>query len=468
MKGFWAKIICIILFPAIILMTSPPTGLSVQAWQLFAVYLAAILGIMLRPLPEPVTILAIIAISSLSLKNISVMLGGFASTTAWLVFAAFLLSRAFVDTGFGKRIAYFLIGKFGKTSLGLGYVATITDLIISPATPSNTARSGGIIYPIFRSISTTLGSEPGATGRKFGSFLTLMLYQVSLSTGLVFLTGMAPNVLVANFAQKILGTDLSWWTWAKAAAVPGMIALFLAPIIVYKLYPPELKAIPNAKEIASKGLQEMGPMTIKEKILAVLFVLAILAWSTSSITKFDATAIAIAFVSACLLFGIVRWESVLAEKGAWNTLIWYGGIIGLADGLAKAGFFSWMAKAIEKSVSLSGYSDFAILGTLLVISLVVRYLFASTAAYVTSFIPVLYTIGLVAKAPLMPLALLIAFSSGFGSLLTHYGGALGPVLFGTGYVEQKTWWKVGTVVVIMNCLVYMFIGLPYWKLLGLW
>ena len=468
MRGFWAKLLGVILLPVIILMTNPPAGLTVQAWQLFAVYLAAILGIMLRPLPEPVVLLAIIAISSLCLKNIAVMLSGFASTTAWLVFAAFLLSRAFVDTGLGRRIAYVLIGKFGRTSLGLGYVATITDLIISPATPSNTARSGGIIYPIFRSISTALGSEPGPTGRKFGSFLTLMLYQVSLSTGLIFLTAMAPNILVADFAQKILGVNLSWWTWAMAASVPGMIALLLAPLIVYKLYPPELKVIPNAKEIAAQGLRDMGPMTIKEKLLAVLFVLAILAWSTSNLTKMDATAIAIAFVAACLVFRIVNWESVLAEKGAWNTLIWYGGIIGLAGGLAKAGFFTWMAKAIENSVSLTGYSDVAVLGALLFISLIVRYLFASTAAYVSSFIPVLYTIGLVAKVPLMPLALLIAFSAGFGSLLTHYGGALGPVLFGTGYVDQRTWWLVGTAVVIMNCLVYMIIGLPFWKVIGLW
>lgn len=468
MRMFWAKILVMILVPAVILATNPPAGLSVQAWQLFAVYLAAILGIMLRPLTEPVIILVIIGFSSLALKNTDVMLSGFSTTVAWLVFAAFLLSRAFVDTGLGKRIAYILIGRFGKTTLGLGYVATITDLIISPATPSNTARTGGVVYPIFRSIAVALGSEPGESGRKIGSYLTLMLYQVSLSTGLLFLTAMAPNLLIADFAKKILGTDISWFTWAAAASVPGMIALLLSPYIVYKLYPPELKEIPNAKELADQGLKEMGPIKTSEKILGVLFVLAVLAWATSSLTKFDATAVAIAFIGACLITKIVSWESILSEKGAWSTFVWYGGIIGIAGGLAKAGFFTWLAKTIEKNVVLSGYGDMVTLSVLLFVSLIVRYLFASTATYVTSFIPVLYTIGLVAKAPLMPLALLIAFSSGFGSLLTHYGGALGPVLFGTGYVDQKTWWKVGTAIVVMNCLVYMLIGLPFWKIIGLW
>jgi DASS family divalent anion:Na+ symporter len=465
---FWIKILAIVGLPAFIMLTNPPAGLTTQAWNLFAVYLAAILGIMLRPMTETIILLAVISFSSLALNNTGAVLSGFASTTAWLVFSAFLLSRAFAETGLGRRIAYLLIGRFGQSSLGLAYVAAITDLIISPATPSNTARSGGIIYPIFRSISATLGSEPGATGRKIGSYLTLTMYQISLSTGLLFLTAMAPNLLVADFAKKILGVDLSWWTWALAASVPGFIALFMAPLVVYLLYPPEIKKITNSKEISAAGLKEMGPIKKNEKILIAFFILAVTGWATSSITKLDATAIAIAFVSACLVTKVVSWEGVLAEKGAWNTFIWYGGIIGISGALAQAKFFTWLAAVIQNNIALAGMGYLPVLVMLLAISLVVRYLFASTAAYVVSFIPVLYTIGLVAKLPLMPLALLIAFSSGFGSLLTHYGGALGPVLFGTGYVDQKNWWLVGTVIVLINCVIYLAIGLPFWKMVGLW
>ena len=48
----------------------------------------------------------------------------------------------------------------------------------------------------------------------------------------------------------------------------------------------------------------------------------------------------------------------------------------------------------------------------------------------------------------------------------HY--AVGPVLFGTGYVPQKTWWKIGAVLVAFNFVLYMTVGLGYWKVLGLW
>lgn len=456
-----------IVIPLAILVCPVPEGLSVAAWRLFALYIAAILGIMFRPFSDPVILLAVIAVSSLWLNNINVALAGYASTTTWLVFTAFMVGQAFTDTGLGKRIAYFLIGKMGRTTLGLSYVAALTDLVLSPATPSTTARTGGLVYPIFRSIAITLGSEPGPTARRLGAFLSVLLYQISMATGVLFITALATHPMIVAFAKNLMNLDITWMLWAKAMAVPGFIVLAVTPYIVYKIYPPEIKQLDN-KKIAAAGFAEIGPMSGKEKILAGLFVLAILGWSTGSITKINSTAVAVSFVAACLVTKVVSWDNLLKCSGAWSTLIWYGGIISLATGLTKAGFFVWFAKALGQSVSFDGYSTLTVLSGLLALSMVVRYFFASQAAYVSTLIPVFFTIGLVANVPVFPLALLLGASSVFGSQLTHYGNAVGPVLFGPGYVDQLTWWKIGTVMVAVNCAVYLLIGLPYWKALGLW
>jgi DASS family divalent anion:Na+ symporter len=164
----------------------------------------------------------------------------------------------------------------------------------------------------------------------------------------------------------------------------------------------------------------------------------------------------------------VSWESLLNSRGGWTIFIWYGGIIGLADGLAQLKFFDWLAKLLSTYLNFSGYSPVVILGGLLFFSLIVRYLFASMAAYVTTMVPVLFTLGVVAQVPPIPLIFLICFSAGYGSLLTHYGGAAGAVLFAPGYVDQITWWKVGAVIVALSYIVNLGIGLPYWKLIGLW
>ncbi len=467
-KGKLIRAAITILVPVLILLAPVPADLPVAAWKLFAIYIGAILGMMLRPAPEPVVLLVAIAASSIFFKNTAVVLSGFASPTTWLVFSAFLLGQAFIETGLGKRIAFLLIGtRLGRTTLGLGYVAAFTDLIISPATPSNTARTGGLVYPIFRSLAVTLGSEPGPTSGRIGGYLSLLLYQISITTAHAFLTASATNLIITTFAKSILKVDVSWMQWARAITPVALFILMLLPWIVYKLHPPEIKQLDN-RTISEGGLAEMGRTTRREKTLACLFVLALVGWATGSITGIDATAIAVGFVAACLITGVVGWNSLVSAKGAWSILMWYGGIIGLAGGLAKAGFFVWLAKVISRNFSFSGYSTFTMLLILLLLSCGVRYFFASLAAFCTTLIPVLLTIGLVANVPKWPLIFLMGAASEFGCLLTHYSNAVAPVLFSPGYVDQAKWWKVGHIVALICGVIYMTLGLGYWKLLGLW
>lgn len=458
-------IICLV--PLLLLLVPAPDGLSIVAWRMFAFYLCAILGIVFNPVPDAAVLLIVLGAYSVCFSGIKVALAGYSNATTWLVFAAFLIGQAFIETGLGRRIAYHLINKFGHTTLGLGYAAAITDLAICPATPSNTARTGGIVYPIFRSLSVALGSEPDKNPRRIGSYITVLLYQISLCSGIIFLTGLASSTLVYSITVDILHLDFYWAKWVVAFCVPGLVALAIVPYAVYKIYPPELKTIDN-KPIAEKGLAELGPMKLSEKLLLFFFVLAILGWATGSITKINATAIAIGFVALCLASGVMSWEKVAKQSSAWSTLIWYGGILGLAGGLVKEGFFKWLAEFIGTHLDLAGVNTWVVLGILLFFSIILRYIFASSAAYVAAILPVLYTIGLVAQLNPYLMFLVLGSSSAYASLVTNYSNACGPVLFGMGYVPQMTWWRIGTVIVVINVIVYIVIGLPYWKMLGYW
>ena len=129
-------------------------------------------------------------------------------------------------------------------------------------------------------------------------------------------------------------------------------------------------------------------MTGKEKLLVIFFVLAILGWATSSFTKLDGTAVALLFFACCAIFKLIDWKNVLANNGAWNTLIWYGAIMGISGILSKAKFFVWLAKVVGEHMNFVGVNQALVMGILLVISILVRYVFASMGAYVGAFIPV--------------------------------------------------------------------------------
>jgi divalent anion:Na+ symporter, DASS family len=164
---------------AIIWFIHPPQGLSSQAWHLLAIFVATIVGLIIKPLPMgSVSILALMATVLTQTLTIEQSLSGFQNTTIWLIVIAFFISRGFIKTGLGTRVAYMFVKKFGKRTLGLSYSLIASDLILSPAMPSNTARAGGILLPIIRSLSEAYGSKVGdGTERKVGAFLTKVAFQ---------------------------------------------------------------------------------------------------------------------------------------------------------------------------------------------------------------------------------------------------------------------------------------------------
>ena len=444
-----------------------PAGLKPQAWHLVAVFAATILGFILQPLP--IGAVAFIALGTAGLLKVltpAQILTGFGDTTMWLIVSAFIFAKGFIKTGLGKRIAYRIMGAIGDSSLKLGYALVISDLIISPATPSNTARGGGIMYPIVRSLAAAFGSEPGESSRKIGAYLMKTAFQGNTITSAMFLTSVAPNSLCAAMAMQVAKVDLSWGTWALAGIVPGLISLAIVPYVLYKIYPPEIHKTPEAKEIAHKELTKMGPMSIGEKVVAGVFLLALILWATSSFTKINATVVAIVCVGLMLIGQAIEWKDVLEEKGAWDTLIWMGGLISLAGALNKVGVIAWFAKLVAGS--LVGISWQVALGILLVAYMYSHYAFASLSAHVTAMYAAFLAVAVGAGAPPFLAAMSLGVLSALMGGITHYATGPAPIYFGSGYVPQGTFWSLGFVVSVINMVVFLGIGAFWWKLVGLW
>ena len=467
-----AKLAILAVIPLITFLLPAPEGLSLIAWRLLGVYIATIVGLVIKPYGEPVILLAAIAVSGIIIGNtegakelvkVGNMLDGYKSGTTWLIFTAFTLSSAFVITGLGKRIAYHMIGAMGSTTLRLGYVTMFLDLLLSPATPSNTARSGGIIFPIINSVAVALGSDPEKSPKLAGRYLLLNVYMTVKTTSYLFLTAMAPNALALSIMEPVLGFKVNWIEWFLAASVPGLLCLFLIPLICYFIAKPELKHVDN-KNIAKKGLEELGPMSMREKSLAVLFVLALLGWICADFLGVNSTTVALITMVLCIVLNIVSWDDVRKNKAGWDTLIWYGGIIGMSKILENAKFFEWLADTLNKHLDFGDHGMLALV-VILILSVSVRYLFASGGAYVAAMIPVFATVGKVAGAPVELLTLGLLFANSYGGSVTHYGGGPGPITFGAGYNDIKSWWTAGFIIAFGSLLVHTTIGFGWWNFL---
>ena len=203
-------LLSVLIVGTIIWFIPPPAGVQPKAWHLLAIFVATIVGIIIKPLPMgAIALLGIAATAITGTLSIDQALSGFGNGTIWLIVAAFFISRGFIKTGLGSRIAYLFMAALGKKTLGLGYGIIATDLILAPAIPSNTARAGGIIFPLLKATARAYGSEPeDGTAHKIGAFLTLAAFQGNVITSAMFLTAMAANPLAAKLAgQMHIGRD---------------------------------------------------------------------------------------------------------------------------------------------------------------------------------------------------------------------------------------------------------------------
>jgi DASS family divalent anion:Na+ symporter len=166
-----------------------------------------------------------------------------------------------------------------------------------------------------------------------------------------------------------------------------------------------------------------------------------------------------------ILLGTITWQDVLSERLGWDTLIWFGGIIGIATMLSKLGLFKWFATFVAGYVT--GLPWLPALIILLLVYNFSGYLFASLSAHVIALYVPFLTVAVAVGAPPQFAALLLAFFSSLCVSLTHYAGGPAPIYYASGYIGLGRWWSLGFLIGVINIIIWMVIGGAYWKLLGL-
>lgn len=446
-----------------------PDGVTYEAWTLLAIFIATIVGSIVQPLTgSAMVLLGVIATTLFGALKVEKALAGYADPVVWLVLAAFFLSRAMIKTGLGHRIALLFVRAIGRTTLGLGYSLVITDLILASFIPSTGARSGGIILPIARSITETYESHPGdGTEARLGTFIMTLLYQCEVVICATFLTGQASNVIIAKFAAQTAGVDLSYSAWFIAAIVPSVVSLLLIPQFIYRFFPPEVKATPNAEAFAREELEKLGKTKTSEKIMLAVFALVAFLWITKDqLHTLDTTVVAFLGIAILLITHVLEWRDITDEVHAWEVFIWYGGLVLMAQALGETGLTKLFADSIGSIAN--GWSWAAALTFLLFVYFYAHYAFASITAHVTAMLIPFLAIAISLGAPVGIAVLLLAFYSNLSAGLTHYGTTPGPVYFGTGYVTQKRWWTVGLIASVINIIIWAGVGSVWWKILGWW
>ena len=463
--GGWWKFLLPVAIGAALWLSPVPEGLSPKAWHMFAIFVATIAGIMAAPLPMSVVAITGATIAALTgLIPFSAVVNSTGTDLVWLVLLAFFISRGVIKTGLGRRVALLFMRLLGKKTIGLGYGLAMTELVISPAMPSITARAGGVMLPVTRAIAEVLGSRSDDESRhKVGSYLVLCAFHANIITAGMFVTAMAGNPLAVKLAAD-QGVTISWLGWAVAALMPGLLCLAVIPAALFWIARPQIRETPDATVLVQRQLEKMGPISHAEIIMASIFVGLLILWVLGGQIGVGATLAAAIGVSVMFVARVLTWQDALDEKAAWDTMIWIGLLIMLAAKLNEYGMVTWFGKSF--SGHLAGYHWLAVFMLVAVSYFYVHYFFASATAHISALFPISLTLMIGAGVPAFPAAIALGVLSNVMGCLTQYGIGSGPVMYGAGYVTQGEWWRAGLIMSAIYLGIWLTIGPLWWTLLG--
>jgi len=450
----WIKRFITLIIGVVIWHLPIPWDITPGAWQLFTIFITAIIGVLLEALSIfTASIIALVAVVMLRVLPPDKAFSGFSESFILLIMAAFLVAKGVIKSGLGRRIAFLLIQRFGKSTLNLGYCLVVTDTIIGPSIPSNTARSG-IMYPITHALSLDTGSLPTAEGRnRTGTYLMMTYIAGQTISSALWLTGMAANPVGVGIAAQF-GVNMNFGNWFFVASVPCIIALVAIPYVLYKLFPPEIKYTPEAPEIAKMGLKEMGPMTLKEWIMGCTFLGMILLWAFSPLLNINLAIVAFLGLSVLILANVYTIEDIREGGGdALETYIWFAILYMISTELNNMGFMKILGAQL--STYISDYNWIVVYILLTVLYIVIHYLFVSQTAHLLALYAVFLQVAVTAGVPAALMAFMLSFATNLFAAITPQASSSNVLFVGSGFLPSKEIYKQGAVITVLNTVIFL-------------
>ena len=223
----------------------------------------------------------------------------------------------------------------------------------------------------------------------------------------------------------------------------------------------------STKEKASDELNDMGKkLNRKEWIMLSILVILLLLWSTKFIHGMGSALVAWIGVGIMLITNTQKWSEIISNSKAWDTLIWLGGLLTMANMLKTHGLIDWMVSNIEGwVVSYNGLMIVIILGLIYFYSM---YMFSMLTAHISAMAyGLLVVLAAAGGQPLIAACIFAYFSCLCGCLTTY---STGPVIiyFGLDYVKSSKWFSTGFIISLFHIAIWLGIGLIWWKILGWW
>lgn len=283
----------------------------------------------------------------------------------------------------------------------------------------------------------------------FGTALMLgIAYSASIGS-LGTIIGTPPNLFLVGYLKDNHDISIGFGQWMVVGVPLSVVMMAIAWFLLVKvLFKPEIERIPGGRELIRDELAKLGPMSVGEKLVLAMFVLAAASWISLPLI-FDEPPISdegIAMVIGLLLFLIpgganrgvrlLDWET--AEKLPWGVLLLFGGGLALSAQFSSSGLTEWIGTTT---------SGLGVLPTVLIVAIfaaIILFLteLTSNTATAATFVPVVggVAMGLDLDPLLLTIPVALAATCAF---MLPVATPPNAVAFGSGYVTVAQMVKGG-------------------------
>ncbi|MHC5110636.1 MAG: SLC13 family permease [Planctomycetota bacterium] len=357
----------------------------------------------------PLAATGMFAIAALPLLGVlpeKTAFGLFGNTAVFFMLGVFLLAAAMITTGLSKRVTLMALQRFDNSPKRLVVGVTVSSAFLALWMPEHAVAA--MIYPIVVEIVDTLKLPQG---HNYAKKLFLGLAWGSIIGGVgTFLGGARAPLALSLLYEAHPEKSIGFLEWMVAAMPVVLVMTVIAVQMLLHRIDSGIDDIKAATKMLDRRVRRLGPMSSRERRLALLGLATILAWI---IAGHRVTPAVIAMISAVLLFalGIVEWKSV-QDYVNWGVLIMYGGAVALGSALKETHAIDWMARQVVSPETSALMIVFLLAGVAIVLTEGI-----SNSAAVAILLPIGFSLGdMTGVGPIM-VTLAVTIPAGLAFLL---------------------------------------------------
>jgi sodium-dependent dicarboxylate transporter 2/3/5 len=378
----------------------------------------------------------------------------FGNEAVFFMLGVFLLAAATIATGLSKRITLQALQRFDRSPGRLVVGVVVSAAFLSLWMPEHAVAA--MIYPI---LVETVDSLKLRRGHNYAKKLFLGLAWGSTIGGVgTFLGGARAPLALSLLKQSQPDMSISFLSWMGAAIPVVAFMVFVAIFLLGRRIPDDLDDIRSATAMLDERVRRLGPMSGRERRMAALMVVTILAWIT--IGHVVGLAV-IAVCSATMLFvlRIVDWQQAQGYVN-WGVLVMYGGAVALGKALTETRAMEYLAGQVIDPQ----FPTILILAIMALASILLTEGISNSAA-VAIMLPIGYSLGELTGVDPLSMTLAVTITAGLAFSLP-ISSPPNAISFSAGHYGLREVVQMGWRMNVIAYIVVLIVLAFWWPLLG--